>query len=309
MLDFVMAFPGTAVRLGLTRHAHQRYQQLVQRRPPVFGQQPSLDALVHPRYGRPRPHPLQPLDRHAGAGAYSGRQAHKFGVRSPVQVACARSGAAEAVPKERVVVVQLVQHQYPAADLVQQAPDGAFPVRRPFMQAARHAQTTAKGCGRDAGCGCDGIALPAKALARCPGGKESTGWTDNAKHRGPGSMIHVQFRAPDCRACASRVRCTWARSKYQGRVLALLPRPEHEALAAARAHEGTVDGKRLYAQRNGVEGTLSQAVRGFGLRRARYRGLPKTGLQHVATAAALNLDRIAAWFAGRPLAPTRVATG
>ncbi len=85
------------------------------------------------------------------------------------------------------------------------------------------------------------------------------------------------------------------------------PQPEHEALAAARACEGTAEGKRLYAQRNGVEGTLSQAVRIFGLRRARYRGLAKTGLQHVATAAALNLDRLAAWFAGRPLAPTRTS--
>ena len=60
-------------------------------------------------------------------------------------------------------------------------------------------------------------------------------------------------------------------------------------------------------RREGVEGTLSQAVCAFGLRRAHYRGLTKTGLQHVATAAALNLDRIAAWFAGRPLAPTRTS--
>jgi IS5 family transposase len=90
-------------------------------------------------------------------------------------------------------------------------------------------------------------------------------------------------------------------------VLALLPRREHEALAAARAREGTAEGRRLYAQRQGVEATLSQGVRAFGLRRARYRGLAKTGLQHVATAAAVNLDRIAAWFAGRPLAPTRTS--
>jgi hypothetical protein len=33
----------------------------------------------------------------------------------------------------------------------------------------------------------------------------------------------------------------------------------------------------------------------------------KTGLQNIATAAALNLDRMAAWFAGRPLAPTRTS--
>jgi transposase len=144
-------------------------------------------------------------------------------------------------------------------------------------------------------------------VARCPEGKESGLWTSGAKHRGPGSVIHVQFRAADCRACPSRARCTRALSKYQGRVLAVMPQPEHEALAAARAREDTAEGKSLYAQRNGVEGTLSQAVRGFGMRQARYRGLAKTGLQGVATAAALNLDRIGAWFAGRPLAPTRTS--
>ena len=46
-------------------------------------------------------------------------------------------------------------------------------------------------------------------------------------------------------------------------------------------------------------------MRAFGLRRARYRGLAKTGLQSLATAAAINLDRLAAWLADRPLAPTR----
>ena len=68
------------------------------------------------------------------------------------------------------------------------------------------------------------------------------------------------------------------------------------------------EGKRLYAQRKGVEGTLSQAIRSFGLRQARYHGLAKTGLQGVATAAALNLDLdLAASFAKRPLAPTRTS--
>ncbi len=144
-----------------------------------------------------------------------------------------------------------------------------------------------------------------REAVRCPEGKESGLWTSGAKHRGTGNIIHVEFRAAHCRVCPSRARCTRSRSKYQGRVLAVMPRPEHEALAAARTREGTTEGKRLYAQRQGVESTLSQAVRAFGLRHARYRGLAKTGLQGVATAAALNLDRIAAWFAGRPLAPTR----
>jgi hypothetical protein len=146
-----------------------------------------------------------------------------------------------------------------------------------------------------------------RRIARCPEGKESAGWAEGAKHRGQRPTIRVQFRAADCRACASRHRCTRIRSRYAGRVLALLPRREHEALAAARARGKTREGQRLYAQRQGVEGTISQAVRAFGQRRARYRGLAKTGLQHLATAAALNLDRLAAWLAGRPLASTRVS--
>jgi len=87
----------------------------------------------------------------------------------------------------------------------------------------------------------------------------------------------------------------------------VLPRREHEVLAGIRARESTVEGQHLYAERQGIEGTLSQAVRAFELRRARYRGSSKTDLQHFATAAAINLDRMAVWFAGRPLAPTRVS--
>jgi len=63
----------------------------------------------------------------------------------------------------------------------------------------------------------------------------------------------------------------------------------------------------LYAKRSGVEGTLSQGVRAFGLRRTRYRGLAKTHLQQVVTAVAMNLERIATWLAGIPLAPTRTS--
>ena len=59
--------------------------------------------------------------------------------------------------------------------------------------------------------------------------------------------------------------------------------------------------------RAGVEGTLSQGVRAFGLRRTRYRGLEKTHLQHVAIAAAINIDRIVAWLEERPRATTRTS--
>ena len=43
------------------------------------------------------------------------------------------------------------------------------------------------------------------------------------------------------------------------------------------------------------------------MRRTRYRGLDKVHVQSVAIAAAINVDRLVAWFDGRPLATTRTA--
>lgn len=149
-----------------------------------------------------------------------------------------------------------------------------------------------------------------RRVAICTEGKEATNWTTVAKtgHGRTGkTFIHVAFRAADCRPCPSRSRCTRARSPYVGRAIAVLHQPEDKALAAARALAEAPGRGRIYAQRQGIEGTISQGVRAFGLRHARYRSLAKTALQHVATAAAVDLDRIAAWLTGRPLAPTRTS--
>jgi transposase len=51
---------------------------------------------------------------------------------------------------------------------------------------------------------------------------------------------------------------------------------------------------------------LSQGVRAFGMRRSRYIGLAKTGLQQVCIATALNASRVVHWLAGMPRAKTRV---
>lgn len=55
-----------------------------------------------------------------------------------------------------------------------------------------------------------------------------------------------------------------------------------------------------------MEGTLSQAVRAFGLRRSRYIGQAKTGLQRVCIAVAMNVSRMVHWLDERPRASTRV---
>ena len=79
--------------------------------------------------------------------------------------------------------------------------------------------------------------------------------------------------------------------------------------SAYRSHSSgyTAEGRRLYALRHGIEGTLSQAIRCFGSRRTRYRGLAKTRLQHVVTAAAMNLNRLSAWLQQRPRTTTRTS--
>jgi transposase len=139
---------------------------------------------------------------------------------------------------------------------------------------------------------------------RCPQGKEAASWQEYVEPDGRPSII-AAFRRQDCHACPARPLCTQA--QQQGRRLRLPPQDQYEALTAARAWYASEEGIERYKQRAGVEGTLSQGVRTFGLRRTRYWGLPKTHLQHVATAAAINIDRIVAWLDERPRAQTRTS--
>ena len=137
---------------------------------------------------------------------------------------------------------------------------------------------------------------------RCPSGQPGMSWSEY-QDRARGPCIKVHFSATACQACPSKPLCT--RTRTQGRQLSLHPREAHEALAATRARQARDGERHLYQLRAGIEGTLSQGVRAFGLRQARYRGLAKMHLQNVATAVALNIDRLAAWLEDRPLAPTR----
>ena len=138
----------------------------------------------------------------------------------------------------------------------------------------------------------------------CPTGQRSYKWSPGKGPRGK-PTLHVQFSNRTCAACEARPRCT--RSEKAPRSLTLHPRLEHEALAAAREHQQTEAFKERYEARSGVEGTISEAASALGARRARHRGLPKTHLQHVATAAAMNLKRVVAWLDGVPRSGTRVS--
>lgn len=137
----------------------------------------------------------------------------------------------------------------------------------------------------------------------CPQGKVSRSWTSRTKWGLPG--IHVRFSTTDCMHCRARSQCT--RAKTNPRVLTFKPKEQYEALHAARQRAQTPAFKERYKTRAGVEGTISQGTRAFGLRQARYIGLAKTRLQHILTAAAINLTRAAADQMGFSKAQTRMS--
>jgi transposase len=139
---------------------------------------------------------------------------------------------------------------------------------------------------------------------RCPQGHLSIAWWEHGGGQGSRPII-VEFDKHTCGPCPVRAACT--RAKHTGLRLRLPPRNQSEALAAAQTWLASEEGQQLYKRRAGVEGTLSQGVRAFGLRRTRYWGVAKTHVQHVAIAAAINIDRIVAWLDARPRAQTRTS--
>jgi hypothetical protein len=146
-----------------------------------------------------------------------------------------------------------------------------------------------------------------RCVATCPRGKTSRRWYPT---RRKGSRIHIEFHPADCLPCPDRARCTHSTTGQGARVLTVHPREEYEAIQAARRRQRTEEFAVCYAQRAGIEGTLSQGVRTLGLRHARYRGLARTHVQHVATATALNIGRLCSWLNGtRPIRsrPSRFA--
>jgi transposase len=136
----------------------------------------------------------------------------------------------------------------------------------------------------------------------CPQGKKSRSWK-NGKDTYGNPIIHVEFKQHECQKCPVRSLCT--RSPVHARGITLLPQVDYETQQKARKRQQTEEFEKQYALRSGIEGTLSQGVRGFGLRQCRYLGLAKSHLQHILTATAMNLVRVFNWLENIPLAKTR----
>ncbi|MDJ0678016.1 MAG: IS1182 family transposase [Calothrix sp. MO_167.B42] len=131
-----------------------------------------------------------------------------------------------------------------------------------------------------------------KQVAKCPQGHLSHLWR-KTRDCNNNPLIEILFEKKICTICPVRSNCTSA--KKAPRKLKLRPRDEHQALVERRQQQITKEFEQDYSRRAGIEGTISQAIGRFNLRRTRYCGLAKTHLQHVATACAINLSRFFAW--------------
>jgi transposase len=140
----------------------------------------------------------------------------------------------------------------------------------------------------------------------CPEGKVSVLWGLYRTKPYNYAVVKARFHRTDCAGCGQREKCIRS-GVGNARTLTLPLRPQYEALVQARGQLASEQGRSEYRQRAGVEGTISQAVRANGLRHARYHGLAKTHLQHLATAAGLNIGRVVAHWEGKKPAQTRVS--
>src|SRR4051794_25209623 len=135
----------------------------------------------------------------------------------------------------------------------------------------------------------------------CPMGVHSSSWSPATEAET--AVVKVRFSATNCQACPHRSDC--AGPTATRRIITFRTRDEYIALQAARHRQTTPEFRSLYALRAGIEGTISQGVRAFDLRRSRYFGQAKTHLQHVAIAAAMNLVRLVHWILGDTPVRTR----
>jgi transposase len=122
--------------------------------------------------------------------------------------------------------------------------------------------------------------------AVCPQGKISTECS-KLTERDSGKVTYRFEFGRQCRNCIVKHLCVPEGQPHRMiRVGAL-----HEALQQRRREQQTPEFKLQMQQRNGIEGTISELVRGHALRRARYKGFAKVDLQNQLVAAACNIKR------------------
>jgi transposase len=134
----------------------------------------------------------------------------------------------------------------------------------------------------------------------CPQGHVSNPWTMR-DHRRNHELTRVKFKRVECEPCPVHDLCT----KHPRRTLSFHEEGLFKLVQQRKKEQHTSEWRKRYGKRAGVEGTISQCVFALDTRRSRYRGMDKTHLQFVLTAAAMNLTRVVNWLNEKPRSKTR----
>jgi Transposase DDE domain/Transposase domain (DUF772) len=129
--------------------------------------------------------------------------------------------------------------------------------------------------------------------AICPAQKEST-QCSRLEEKQTGKVSYRFEWSTHCHACSLRDACIGSGQRHRTLVVG----EHHRFLQQRRREQSSLAFKERMHQRNGIEGTQSELVRGHGLRKARYRGKRKVELQNHFIGVACNIKRwlrIAAW--------------
>jgi hypothetical protein len=124
--------------------------------------------------------------------------------------------------------------------------------------------------------------------AVCPGGKTSTNCSRLEDKQTGQASYRIEWNKATCDACPLRDQCRGENQTHRTIVVG----EHHMLLQDRRRQMQTQAFQEDMHHRNAIEGSQSELVRGYGLRRARYRGRPKVRLQNYLIGAACNLRRL-----------------
>jgi hypothetical protein len=131
--------------------------------------------------------------------------------------------------------------------------------------------------------------------AICPAGLRSSNCS-RLETQSTGKVdFRVEWSKAVCATCPLLAQCVNDGQNHRTLVVG----EWHSLLQARRREMQTEPFKKEMHRRNGIEGTQSELVRGYGLRQARYRGQAKVRLQNYLIGAACNIRRLfrrSAWL-------------
>lgn len=124
--------------------------------------------------------------------------------------------------------------------------------------------------------------------AICPAGHTSTNCSKLTEGKTGKISYRFEWNRKLCEGCPHAAKCIGKNQNH--RTLAVSE--FHMYLQKRREEMTTAEFEIEMHRRNGIEGTQSELVRGYGMRNARYRGLARVRMQNYFIGTACNLKRV-----------------